>query len=151
MTSTKYVSVPVDMLHRLSAWLEMAGYKTDAQEIKELIAASPQQAQHFDDIAIDRFAQVMKEKMRYSREVKGRGGWNDPSQCSVEFLNKLLLEHVEKGDPVDVANLCMMLQHYGAGIKTPPLRRQRNCAGCCRMSELWPRSGTRTLSTLGSP
>lgn len=60
-----------------------------------------------DSIAVDMFAMVMKEKMEISRE-KGRSGWEG---CPVEELWKMLREHVEKGDPVDVANLAMMIWH----------------------------------------
>lgn len=63
---------------------------------------------HSDDLAVDRFAQVMKDKLAKSRE-KGRGGWDNPEVCSVEDLGRMLLEHIGKGDPVDVANFCMML------------------------------------------
>lgn len=75
-------------------------------------------AKHYDDYAVDCFAKLMKEKLAQSR-AKGRSGWNDPTQCSVEYLNRLLLEHVKKGDPVDVANFCMMLRHYNANISVP--------------------------------
>lgn len=88
------------------------------------MAAQPAEpvAQHYDDYAVDSFTQMMKEKLAKSR-AKGRSGWNDPKQCSVEYLNKLLLEHVEKGDPVDVANFCMMLRHYDARITSPSERQ----------------------------
>ncbi|WP_156477805.1 hypothetical protein [Sphingomonas sanguinis] len=68
---------------------------------------------HSDDIAVDRFAALMKAKLASAR-AKGRGGWDDPSQCSTDYLRTLLHEHIAKGDPVDVANFCMMLAHYGA-------------------------------------
>lgn len=68
---------------------------------------------HSDDIAVGRFAALMKAKLAASR-AKGRGGWDDPAQCSTDYLRQLLHEHVAKGDPVDVANFCMMLSHYGA-------------------------------------
>jgi len=71
--------------------------------------------QHFDDHAVDCFAKMMKAKLAKKR-ADGRGGWDDPEQCSVEFLSQLLHEHVAKGDPVDVANLCMMIRHYDAPI-----------------------------------
>lgn len=64
--------------------------------------------QHPDDLAVDKFAAMMKAKLVKSRE-KGRGGWDNPDECSVEYLAKLLIEHVAKGDPVDVANFAMML------------------------------------------
>lgn len=73
-------------------------------------------AQHPDDAAVDRFAAAMKAKLAAAR-AKGRGGWDDPSQCSVEFLAKLLVEHVGKGNSgtfEDVANFAMMLHQRGA-------------------------------------
>jgi hypothetical protein len=71
--------------------------------------------QHPDDLAVDRFAVMMKEKLAKAR-AKGRGGWDDPGQCSIEYLSRLLVEHVAKGDPVDVANLAMMVQLRGGWI-----------------------------------
>lgn len=68
---------------------------------------------HPDDVAVDRFADRMKAKLAAAR-AKGRGGWDDPEQCTVPHLQQLLHEHLVKGDPVDVANFCMMLNHYGA-------------------------------------
>lgn len=87
----------------------------------EKIAATPaalaqQSAQHPDDLAVDRFAVAMKEKLALAR-AKGRGGWNDPAQCSVERLATMLVEHIAKGDPVDVANFAMMLHQRGAGLE----------------------------------
>jgi hypothetical protein len=89
-----------------------AGYEVPEGFVKRYWTGWDQQAekdlQHSDDVAVDKFAAMMKVKLAKSRE-KGRGGWDDPEQCSVEFLAKLLVEHVAKGDPVDVANLAMML------------------------------------------
>jgi len=69
-----------------------------------------------DETGIDNFAIVMKEKMATARE-KGRSGWHDKNLCSNEYLSQLLREHVEKGDPIDVANLCMMLEMRNERIK----------------------------------
>lgn len=80
---------------------------------------SAREVEHPDDAAVDRFAVAMKAKMARARE-KGRGGWDNPARCSVDFLRQLFREHVEKGDPVDVANFCMMLHHYGAQISGAP-------------------------------
>ncbi|MGG7519648.1 hypothetical protein ACQ3G6_17370 [Allorhizobium undicola] len=74
---------------------------------------------HPDDIAVDRFAAAMKVKLAKKRS-EGRGGWEDKSQCTNEFLSRLLKEHVEKGDPVDVGNLAMMIHQRGERITTPP-------------------------------
>jgi len=51
------------------------------------------------------------EKMALSR-TKGRDGWQT---CPVDLLWQMLREHVDKGDPVDVANLAMMIHHRSAG------------------------------------
>lgn len=73
--------------------------------------------QHPDNLAVDRFAERMKAKLAAARE-KGRGGWDDQTQCNADYLRQLLHEHIGKGDPVDVANFCMMLDHYAA-LTTP--------------------------------
>lgn len=65
-------------------------------------------APYGDDAAVDLFAAAMQSKMAASR-AKGRSGWNDPEDCPAERLQSMLIEHLAKGDPVDVANFCMML------------------------------------------
>ena len=75
------------------------------------------QTQHPDDAAVDRFAAQMKEKLRKSREEKGRGGWDDPGQVSCQFLCDLLIGHLTKANPgnfLDIANFSMMLHERGA-------------------------------------
>ena len=67
-------------------------------------------AADYDDMKVDEFANAMKAKMAKKRD-EGRGGWDDPAQCSIEHLANLLISHIEKGDPVDIANFCMMLFH----------------------------------------
>ena len=69
---------------------------------------------HPDDAAVDRFASAMKAKLAQKR-AEGRGGWDGPT-CNAEFLSRLLREHVEKGDPLDVGNLAMMLHQRGERI-----------------------------------
>jgi hypothetical protein len=77
--------------------------------------AAPSPA-HLDDWWVDLFAKEMKEKLAKARE-KGRGGWQD---CAPEALSKMLLEHVEKGDPRDVANFCMFLWAIRSPISATP-------------------------------
>ncbi|WP_261541710.1 hypothetical protein [Burkholderia multivorans] len=106
---------------------EVARLANDASGIREAIAGAlescgavivPADAQaearepHSDDVAVDSFAAVMKHKLALARE-KGRGGWET---CSPADLSRMLREHVEKGDPRDVANLAMMIWHHGAPI-----------------------------------
>lgn len=71
---------------------------------------------HQDDVAVDRFALAMKAKLAEAR-AKGRSGWNDPQQCSIEFLAQLLVGHLAKGNAgnfEDIANFCMMLHQRRA-------------------------------------
>jgi hypothetical protein len=74
------------------------------------VEAKPKQA---DDSAIERFAAAMKFKMAVSRD-KGRGGWDDETKCAMGTLAKMLIEHISKGDPVDIANFAMMLHQREA-------------------------------------
>lgn len=77
--------------------------------------AAPQApAAHRDDLAVDRFAAAMKEKLALARQ-KGRGGWE---AIPADALSVMLREHVEKGDPRDVANFCMFLWNLGQPITT---------------------------------
>lgn len=71
-----------------------------------------------DELCVDRFGLVMKAKLAAAR-CKGRAGWDDPAQCSMADLSAMLIDHVAKGDPVDVANFAMMLHNRGGRIETP--------------------------------
>jgi hypothetical protein len=71
-------------------------------------------ALHSDDAAVDRFAAAMKAKLAKKRE-EGRGGWDGPD-CSAKILSDLLRAHVDKGDPLDLGNLAMMLHQRGERI-----------------------------------
>ena len=87
------------------------------KNLRSLIADSAPGEQNADDLAVDKFALAMKEKMALKAK-QGRGGWNDPPQCTIQHLQRLLEDHVAKGDPVDVANLSMMLWHRGGTTKS---------------------------------
>ena len=69
-------------------------------------------AKAMDDASVDVFAAAMKAKLAQAR-AKGRSGWQT---CTPEELSRMLREHVEKGDPVDVANFCMFLWTFNHGI-----------------------------------
>lgn len=73
---------------------------------------------HPDDLAVDRFAAAMKAKLAKKR-TEGKGGWEDKEHCSNAFLSHLLFEHVQKGDPVDVGNLAMMIHQRGEAVSAP--------------------------------
>ena len=72
--------------------------------------------EHTDDDAVDRFAEALKEKLAQAR-AKGRSGWHE---CDPRDLSTMLREHVEKGDPRDVANFCMFLWSLGQPINAAP-------------------------------
>lgn len=79
---------------------------------------APLEGVHSDDL--DKFAEAMKAKLKWEREVRERGGWDDPAKCSVEYLARLLIEHLGKGNAgtfEDVANFAMMLHQRGADPK----------------------------------
>jgi len=65
-------------------------------------------------IAIERLSNAMILKLDKKR-AEGRGGWQT---ASAETLSQMLINHVAKGDPVDVANFCMMLFMNGQSIVT---------------------------------
>lgn len=84
--------------------------------LERIMDALKSQSIHGDDIAVDRFSGAMKAKMAAARE-KGRGGWDDPEQCSIESLVESLRGHLSKANPgnwVDIANFCMMLHERRA-------------------------------------
>lgn len=66
-----------------------------------------------DAEALKEFTNRMAAKLHKSVVEKGRSGWEDLKQ---DALSRMLREHVEKGDPVDVANFCMMLSYHGFSI-----------------------------------
>ncbi|MHB1704959.1 MAG: hypothetical protein ACYCSH_02770 [Acidithiobacillus sp.] len=67
-------------------------------------AMSDVEADHF---LVRQCAEHMAAKLALSR-AKGRGGWHTP-RCDVSHLHRMLREHVEKGDMVDVLNLAGMI------------------------------------------
>jgi hypothetical protein len=71
-----------------------------------------------DDAAVDLFANAMKAKMAASR-AKGRSGWHAPEDCPTERLQGMLIEHLAKGDPVDIGNFAMMLWNRGERVAAP--------------------------------
>jgi hypothetical protein len=54
------------------------------------------------DALVDALAAQMKRKLRKSA-ASGRSGWSDP-KWSIDDVKKTLMAHIEKGDPIDVAN-----------------------------------------------
>lgn len=83
--------------------------------VQPCIAYHKMLASQADNEAVRNLSYAMMSKLQDSRS-KGRSGWNDKTQCSAEHLSQLLRDHVEKGDPVDVANFCAFLSARGEGI-----------------------------------
>jgi len=83
-------------------------------EEPDLGAAKAKNA-HVDDRGVDAFAAAMKSKLAKKRE-QGYDGWDDPKLCPTGRLQNMLLEHVSKGDPVDVGNFAMMLWNRGESL-----------------------------------
>ena len=115
------VRVPVAQLKRWATGFQcgVISQNVAVEEIRALLAApahpAERQEQHPDDAAVDRFAVAMKAKLAKSRE-KGRHGWQN---ASAAHLSSLLYRHVYKADPLDVANLAMMLHQNGQAIELP--------------------------------
>lgn len=82
--------------------------------ITEGLAAAPKPSkdQHPDNANVDEFAFRMKAKLRQKRE-QGYDGWRS---APAHVLSQMLRDHVDKGDPIDVANFSMMLSERGMSI-----------------------------------
>ena len=65
-----------------------------------------------DNEAVDKLAQAMKDKLAKKRE-QGYHGWET---CKHGDLVQLLINHVDKGDPIDVANFCAFLFARGESL-----------------------------------
>ena len=87
--------------------------KKHFRDISHLLKFAP--TEHPDATAVGRFAAVMKAKLAQKR-AEGRGGWEDKQECTSETLSAMLIACVRKGDPIDVANLAMMLHQRGEQI-----------------------------------
>lgn len=115
----KYLRVePKPASPELSLWRDFVLLAVTDAAPQPAQADAPAEARepHSDDVAVDSFAAVMKHKLALARD-KGRDGWET---CSPADLSRMLREHVEKGDPRDVANFCMMLWHHGSPIVSAP-------------------------------
>ncbi|MFN8681723.1 hypothetical protein ACDP63_11350 [Paracoccus sp. P2] len=98
--------------------LEAAKAAAQADYERRILSAltpAPQPEGHHDDLAVDRFAAAMKAKLAKKR-AEGRGGWERKDECSAEDLTYMLVQHLWKGDPLDVGNIAMMLHQRGDRI-----------------------------------
>ena len=72
----------------------------------------PPTQEDIDNEAVDKLAQAMKSKLAKKRE-QGYHGW---ATCKHGDLVQLLINHVDKGDPIDVANFCAFLFARGESL-----------------------------------
>ncbi len=98
-------------------------------------AAKVAPGQHADDIAVDWFADALKEKLAEQR-AKGYDRWEDTIRCPTERLQAMLVDHVGKGDPVDVGNFAMMLWNRGENTTAAPVA-QRPANQSVRAASEW--------------
>lgn len=61
----------------------------------------------YDICGVEAISREMLGKLGQKR-TNGRGGWF-MEECTIDDLKKMLAEHVEKGDMVDIANFAMMI------------------------------------------
>lgn len=71
------------------------------------------------DACVDDFADEMKRKLR-RKFMEGKSGWDDP-QWPREDILRQLVQHVEKGDMVDVANFAMFAWNQEGSDRQRPL------------------------------
>lgn len=63
-------------------------------------------------------SEAMKTKLAMKRK-QGRGGWDDKQACPPGRLQGMLIEHLQKGDPVDIGNFAMMIWSRGESVTSP--------------------------------
>lgn len=68
----------------------------------------PETAPHSDDLAVDRFAAALKERLAQKRG-EGAGGWDDRDDCTCDELAWRMTTQLRRGKPVDVGAYAMML------------------------------------------
>ena len=63
---------------------------------------------------VSAFAREMKKKLR-EKMREGYHGWDDPDSFNPKAIMRALVDHVDKGDPVDVANVAAFLWNMEGG------------------------------------
>ena len=97
-------------------------------KVAALYDAAPRVAQTATDELVERFAEALKDKLR---AAEAKYGWNDGWK-SVDWADDLrtrLREHVEKGDPRDVAAFCAFAWHHGWSL-APRVAQEPTCEVC---------------------
>jgi len=102
-----------ESMEQFHVWMESDKWR-DAR-LHRYLSGQPLDAAAADDEAIGRFAAALKVRLAEAR-AKGRSGWEDRKRFSSTALSDMLLAHVFKGDPCDVANFAMFLHQRGESI-----------------------------------
>lgn len=123
MTDNKYPPLPGYAIYMDKGYTrdQLQSYANEAVMLDRQVRDPDtfgQNSPHPDDIAVDAFAAAMKAKMAKQR-AKGYGGWQDKTDCPTDRLQTLLVDHIAKGDPVDVGNFAMMLWNRGEPTAIP--------------------------------
>ena len=141
-----YLADNADMTgaHRVAAELRRLYDENEQLKEQQVLVANP------DDVAIDRFAAAMKAKMAKQR-AKGYGGWEDKADCPTDRLQTMLVDHLPKGDPVDVGNFAMMLWNRGEHTAAPPpAQHLPDEVQLSKTSDLLPRLGSTSPSRVNT-
>ncbi|MGS1024231.1 hypothetical protein [Burkholderia glumae] len=135
----------LDMASRRPATSPRAGVAEVSRAIDEA---------SFDDAVIDAFARIMKASMAASRAAGRSGWWSAPAS----ELSASLREHVEKGDPVDVALLAAMHWYKGEQIEQEASdginvigKMMKLATDSSTSSEVTVECGARTVTVRGLP
>lgn len=127
------VGEPFDEWHPANVFADALRQALSGPNPSPAVSEPTKAVAHPDDLAVDEFAVLMKAKLAQAR-AKGRGGWDDDEVGMQRHLSNLLREHVEKGDPLDVANFCMFLSMRGEPIASAS-------ASAAAVGEVFEKSG----------
>ena len=87
---------------------------------KVVLASETTSEQVLIDFDLERRIEEFSERMLRKLKHKSRQGFNNWRNCPPELFRKSLTEHIEKGDPVDVANIAFFLYQLGAQTNNAP-------------------------------
>lgn len=110
--------------------MELTDYiRADMAALRK-VAANDECARQIHDVMadhrlVDYASRAMAEKLAAAR-ARGRGGWWDATDCSIELLRGMLREHLEKGDMRDIMNIAAMI--YTREIADAP--KPEICQNC---------------------
>lgn len=92
--------------------LTKAVEKAEAQGKKKITAKALKADKHIDDIMVDDLCKALKARLAEKREA-GRGGWEDPDQCSPGRLLAGADKHAKGGMLIDQIAYLAMLRYRG--------------------------------------